>query len=487
MRGEIDGVTVLREDQPGMPVGSLSFGCDPRDEDLDTIGLTHLVQCLVLRAEPCAAEECTEMTALVDTSFTAAGTSEQLAEHFTAVCAAVAALPPGDLADALAEADPEDRYLGDIEDGLLDPWGSLLARRYGPAGPGLARWPAVDYRLFTADEIRRHVGTFFTAGNAVLALTAAAPPDLRLPLPAGPRVTRTASAVRRTGPIWYADEVRGAGLTVRVEPGVEAVALVRLLRSRVNAELARAGLAAQSDRVSLPVDADRHEYGLVVRPRGKKSKAGDAAAAAEVLWAELRRLVHDGPEQAELDREIAFAEVPPTAVPGMRRDWLARIGALEQPAQLELFGTADHYYHPAPVDRLRRLTPAAARDLTAGWLSAALVVVPRGAVPTLPGLVEQSCPTSRIPPSGEMYRPPVLKRLGRKDVLVLGTDSVATVDSDGTVHTVPLAEALLAERDGRYWLAHTGHGCVTDISDHSGAAAALRSVLPARRVRRDTA
>lgn len=42
-RGEIDGVTVLREDLPGVPAATLTFGCGARDEALDTTGLTHLV------------------------------------------------------------------------------------------------------------------------------------------------------------------------------------------------------------------------------------------------------------------------------------------------------------------------------------------------------------------------------------------------------------------------------------------------------------
>ncbi|MEU4713387.1 hypothetical protein AB0F73_07000 [Micromonospora purpureochromogenes] len=487
-RREIDGVTVLEEKIPGPLAGTLSFGCDPRDEDLDTIGLTHVVQELVLRAEPYVADQCTEMTALSETSFTAAGSPVQIAEHFAAICTVLNGLPPADLADALADADPGDRYLGGVDDGLHDPWGSLLARRYGPRGPGLARWPVVDYRLFTADEIGRHVRTFFTAGNAVLALTAAAPPAMRLPLPTGPRVTHpTPSGRYQSGPVWYADQVRGAGLAFRAEPDAAAIMLLRVLMSRVDTALARAGLPYASYPEFLAHDAALHEYGLILRTRQKKTKGSDAATAAEILWAEMQRLIGEGPSQADLDREIAFAEAPPVTLSQLRKeppDVLERVGPLESAAQRELFGTTE-FVPPDPPDRLRRFTAEAARDLMAGWLSSAMVVVPHGTRPALPGTAEQACPRGSVQPSGEVYRPALLKRLGSKGVLIVSSDSVATVDGDGDVHMVPLADALLIEWDGRFLLAHPGHGCVTDISGYSAAIARLRSVLPPRRVRQE--
>ncbi|TWG21987.1 hypothetical protein FHX75_12505 [Micromonospora palomenae] len=163
---------------------------------------------------------------------------------------------------------------------------------------------------------------------------------------------------------------------------------------------------------------------------------------------------------------------------------LERVGPLESAAQRELFGTAE-FVPPDPPDRLRRFTARAARDLMAGWLSSAMVVVPHGTRPALPGTAEQACPRGSVQPSGEVYRPALLKRLGSKGVLIIGSDSVATVDGDGDVHTVPLADALLIEGDGRFWLAHPGHGCVTDVSDQSAAVVRLRSVLPPRRVRQE--
>ncbi|MER7471621.1 hypothetical protein [Micromonospora sp. NPDC000018] len=79
-------------------------------------------------------------------------------------------MPLDRLARTAAHADPGSRIVGlgvDIEDASRDPWGSLMARRLGPSGPGLLRWPAVDYPRFTVEEVRAHVARYFTAGNAV--------------------------------------------------------------------------------------------------------------------------------------------------------------------------------------------------------------------------------------------------------------------------------------------------------------------------------
>lgn len=103
-----------------MLTATLTFGCGSRDEELDTIGLSYLVQHLVVWTEPYVAEMCRDSTSIVDTSFTAAGSQEQIAEHFTAICSVISDLPLGDLSDAVADADPFDRYV-EIDDGVLDP------------------------------------------------------------------------------------------------------------------------------------------------------------------------------------------------------------------------------------------------------------------------------------------------------------------------------------------------------------------------------
>ncbi|WCN79077.1 hypothetical protein [Micromonospora sp. LH3U1] len=487
-RTEIDGVLVIQSDLPGPLAASLTFGCGARDDEVDSIGLTHLVQHLVEWDELHDTDEYTNDVWMIETSFSAAGPPDQVAARFTDICSAVSNLPPEDLSDAVADLDADSLYVLNIDNGLLDPWGSLLARRYGPRGHGLSRWPAVDYGLFTADEIRRHVERFFTSGNAVLSVTAEAPQAMRLRLPAGPRVTRgTSLANHRSGPVWYADEVRGVALVVGVEPSVEAVLLMRALRSLVVDALDQAGIAEHAEFLFEVVDATRHELGIrvIVPERGRKAKNFDASVAAELLWTELRKLVSAGLDPADIVGLVPSGDAPiPTDVVPVFESvaWMASIRKLETATHQELFGTAEKDYSD-PLTELAGFSAATARDVMSDWLSSAMIVVPYGSRPNLPGVTDDSCPRTRFVPAGEVIRQPLLRRFGNKSSLVIGTDAISTVDGDGNVHTVPLSQALVAGRFGALWLAHLGHGCVTNISDFAHAADELRSLLPPRRFR----
>ncbi|MFG3642301.1 hypothetical protein ACGF3C_18760 [Micromonospora sp. NPDC047762] len=479
-REEIDGVTVIQRTVPGSLAASLTFGCGVRDEEIDSIGLTHLVQHLVDWTEDHIAENHQDNIWMNDTSFLAGGPPDQVVRHFATICSAISNLPPEDLSDAVEGLDADSRYMSNIEEGLRDPWGALLSRRFGPSGHGLSRWPAVDYKLFTADEIRRYVERFFTSGNAVLTVTGEPPQAMRLPLPAGPRVTRSTPLVNnQTGPIWYADEVRGVALIISVEPSVEAVFLMWALRARVAEAVHRAGVAIGAEFMCEVVDSTRHELGLRVTPDfGRKGKKFDATVAAELLWAELRRLVSDGVDRVEIANLMPTQDEDLT----VEVEWKDAIHSLDSLTHRELLGTAEIYCSES-LSELAGLTPESARDVVSGWLSSAMIVVPYGSKPNLPRATEDSCRTTRFVPAGEVVRPPFSKRFHNKAKLVIGIDAISTVDGDGNVHTVPLSQALVVERFGVIRLAHLGHGCVTTISDFADAADKLRAVLPPRRFR----
>ncbi|MEU5671763.1 hypothetical protein ABZ749_15605 [Micromonospora sp. NPDC047753] len=479
-REEIDGVTVIQRTVPGSLAASLTFGCGARDEEIDSIGLTHLVQHLVDWTEDHIAENHQDNIWMNDTSFLAGGPPDQVVRHFATICSAISNLPPEDLSDAVEGLDADSRYMSNIEEGLRDPWGALLSRRFGPSGHGLSRWPAVDYKLFTADEIRRYVERFFTSGNAVLTVTGEPPQAMRLPLPAGPRVTRSTPLVNnQMGPIWYADEVRGVALIISVEPSVEAVFLMWALRARVAEARHRAGVAIGAEFMCEVVDSTRHELGLRVTPDfGRKGKKFDATVAAELLWAELRRLVSDGVDRVEIANLMPTQDEDLT----VEVEWKDAIHSLDSLTHRELLGTAEIYCSES-LSELAGLTPESARDVVSGWLSSAMIVVPYGSKPNLPRATEDSCRTTRFVPAGEVVRPPFSKRFHNKAKLVIGIDAISTVDGDGNVHTVPLSQALVVERFGVIRLAHLGHGCVTTISDFADAADKLRAVLPPRRFR----
>ena len=169
--------------------------------------------------------------------------------------------------------------------------------------------------------------------------------------------------------------------------------------SRVNTALGRAGSAHTAQPDFLAQDTALHEYGLALHTSPKR-RGSDTAGAAEILWAEFQRLVGEGPAQAgtrppdhvpaELPRQCS-TQRPSRGTP----DALDPLSSWAPPTQRELFGTPGLI--PAGC-RLRQFTAEAARDLMAGWLSSAMVVVPHGTRPALPGAVEQACPRSSVQP-----------------------------------------------------------------------------------------
>ncbi|NUR52020.1 MAG: hypothetical protein HOV71_28170 [Hamadaea sp.] len=465
-RDEIDGVTVVWHPAPGQLSATLTFGCGLRDEDVDRIGLTHLVQLLVTDAVGVPVDS---MASTIDSHFAVAGPPESVAQRLTAVCEALTKLPLDALDDVATSADPGDRFLDlDIDDGTRDPWGSLLAHRLGPAGLGLVRWAPVAYQQFSKDEIRAHVARGFTAGNAVLALSGPPPDGLRLPLPSGPRTSVTPSALPAvTTPSWYADEVVAPGMALTATPGPEALAVVSLLDARVSSALRAHGLDYWQTCWYSPVDANRVEIGLSLHAVKGRRKA-DSAYAAATLWRELRRLARG---------DLTADDLRPIA------DGRARYDDLERTAKAALFDVTDEPTSDQ-LAAIATLSPTAVATAAVGWLRSATVVVPPGVAAELDGLTETRCPTSEVVPSGEVMRPSRWRRWrGDDDRLVVAPDGFHVVSADGRVHSFPLADTMVIERGEELLLGNLRHGCVVDVSAYAGAEL-LGDLLPARRRRR---
>jgi hypothetical protein len=362
--------------------------------------------------------------------------------------------------------------------------GVLLARRFGPHGPGLARWPATRYSRFTADEVRRHAARYFVTGNAVLLLTGPPPPGLRLPLRSGPPVPHPSPpAVTLDGPRWCAERVADVGVTLPAGHGVVWHAALNVLHARLVAATEQAGLRCSVRQDMVTVDATRREAMLVVRRQRPAWRPGwPAAGAAELLWRELRRFAADGPSAHEL-----ATEVQATAA-GYQNAGLLD-ATLERAGDAVLFGTV--YRRPAvDVTDLTMLTPVKVAARAAEWLRAALMVVPQGARPRLPGVVEDRCPRRRVVPAGRAFRRSLPARLcsgrARRERLVLATDSVSIVDGDGDVHTVRFPDVLVMEEHGSARVVFGKYGCVVaaDPGRYRGARQAVRALdaaVPERR------
>jgi len=476
-RDEIDAVTVIWQPAGDSLTATLDFACGQRDENLDQIGLTHLAQVAVLDS---IGAEIDTMTSTIDTSFTMTGTGEQVTATLAELCRALAEPSLDTLAAVAQEADPGDRFLDlDIYDSVRDPWGSLLARRLGASGLGLARWPTVTYTDFTADEVRAYIDRHFTAGNAVLSLTGPPPAGLRLPLPQGPRSTpRTPIVALPSTPSWYADEVVAPGIAVTAVAGPEALAVQLLLRNRIKSALDARGLDFWTTSWHTPVDAGRVEIGLSLH--FSKPRPSDHAYAAATLWRELRRLA-----KGELTAEdlTAAAGLPTQNSPGP-------VDQLNREAKAVLFDVSDE----PTLDQLRAVagvSRAVVATAAVTWLRSATVVVPNGVEVELDGMTEISCPHGPVAPSGEVLRPSRWQRLrGHDERLILAADGFHLVAEDGTVHSFPIADALVIERTpamggkAELLLGNVRHGCLVDVTAFGLDASSLGDRLPPRRYRR---
>ncbi|BCJ74998.1 hypothetical protein CS0771_45420 [Catellatospora sp. IY07-71] len=466
-RTELDGVTVSWQDVSEDVHASLVFGVGTRDEGVDRIGLNHLVQLLVLDE---ISSEADQHTTFVDTAFTASGTPGEVAAHLAECCAVLADLPLDRLDEIAAQADPGDLVVSlglELGDSCRDPWGSLLARRLGTAGAGVARWPAVPYAAFTADEVRAHAARFFHAGNAALGLSRAPWPGLEIPLPPGPRPDHDAVAARTAG--WYHDEVVAPGIAVTAAAGPLAMLVLGVLRIRVNDALDEAGFDCWTNEWSTPVSASTLEIGLGVHYSGK-GRTRDSALAAAILWEQLRGIATTPPTPDELDEAI---------------DWMAAedgIGLLPIEAKASLLSPSDEF-GADDIAAARGLTPHDVSGAAASWLGSALVVVPTGTEVDLAGLARIGCPVGTFAPQGKVLKPSLWRKLRRGDDehLVLADDAIHHV-RDGAVHSTPFSDAILVEHGTEVLLGNVRHGCLTDVTAF-GAAKTIGVRLPDRRWR----
>jgi hypothetical protein len=471
-REEIDGVRIVHRDVPGEYHGTLVFGVGARDEGIDHIGLSRFVIELVVDA---VSTEADFQSGLLDTMIIASGGPEDVAAHFSECCDAISALPLERMGGVARAADPGDRPI-DLRleaDGVGDPWASLLARRLGTAGPGVVRWPPVDYGEFTAAEVRSHLARYFTAQNAVLALSGPPPDSLRLRLPVGSAITRAAVASPAqsgpgwSGPGWWADEVVAPGIAITGTPGPEAQLALYLLADRVR----RAVDGYWVSDWYVPVDDTRIELGLGLEP--KKGKNPEPAAAARLLWQEIRRLAVEPPERAEIDAIIAWWHTPVEVAARSPKldgllasaEHLRREGMLTIAAKQALLPVCDEF-SDEDFTRAAEISPSEVSTAVARWMDSAAVVVPTGTEPEIRGLTRRSCPVSAFTPKGEVLRPSMWSRLKgtAADQLVLGDDAVHLVGGDGNVHTFPMADAIVLTGSKKTLIGNVKHGCLVNIS-----------------------
>ncbi|MCJ0870133.1 pitrilysin family protein [Streptomyces sp. AP-93] len=192
----VDGVPVLLAPRPGPVTAGLFFRVGRADETLATSGITRLVRRLALHrlgpGDP--PEDGAPAPSATFTRFQVTGTPAEVVAHLNGVCAALRDLPLERL-ETLKEilrTEPADRAADRPADRSADrapdPAGRCAQWRYGSRSYGLTGYDEAGLPHLTAEQVRDWARSRFTAGNAVLWITAGAVPEgLDLTLPTGGR------------------------------------------------------------------------------------------------------------------------------------------------------------------------------------------------------------------------------------------------------------------------------------------------------------
>ena len=468
-RIEVDGVPVFTAPGPERATAALVFGVGVRDETFATLGVTHLVEHLVMGTLPRSHLECNAMVDVESTTFVATGRPDRVAGFLAGVCAAIGDLPTDRIALETGVLQAENCTGSHPTAAVL--WGA----RFRLTGPGLALAGGGVPATLTEGPVRDHLRRWFVRGNAALAWHGPAPHGVRLPLPDGPRPVRPAPAARpQSGPVWTTGPTAGVGLLVGSDRAPDSPLTIALdvLEERMR-DLARhqRGLSYHSETVVLDVAPGHREVALLVDAR-----EGQEAEVARLLWAQYRDLGERGPTWAELAHAVeGCAEFSAAGDDAVAAD-------LGRAAFCEVFGLP---VRPARqvLGEWAAVTPEAAAAAVRATLGTAILAAPEGvALPGLDGGIDRRplCNQVPVPPAGTRFGPPLRARLGRgrRARLVVGPEALAHCDADGEVHVLPWdeVEAVVPADDGRGMLVVGRNLCAVDVREELYGRRAVEAV-----------
>lgn len=385
---EIEGIPVLWQDTPGPWSASLIFGVGTRHETFRTVGVTHLVEHLVMSALPKSHLDRNANVALDTTTFFASGRIASVAEFLSSVCSAVADPP----LDRIA-----------TEAGVLSAEGGFaehpavcaaLGARYGATGPGLAGTDGPGPQSLSREHVVEHLGRHFVRGNAVLVATGEPPPDLRLSLPEGRRVGALAprlASLRLPGRLtWDAPMTSFSLMTDGRNPAWPA--LMRIMVDRLTDELRHGqGLAYDVDFSGAWLDHDSAVFAIWADGRD-----GEQTAVAEGLWRGIRLMAAEGPTEGELAHDRAGLE---ESISDPRQN----LSRLENNAWRLLTGRPVQSDDDARA-ALASLEPRRMAEMLAGVLPTVLAHLPEGCAADLDGLPDRDMePRRDVPVTGRVF------------------------------------------------------------------------------------
>ena len=429
---EIDGVSGFTAPGPERVTAALLFGVGLRDETYALLGITHLVEHLVMGSLPKSHLECNAFVDTDSTVFHATGRPHAVAAFFAGICAALADLPTDRIAQEMGVLEAENCA------GTHPTAAALWAARFRLTGPGIALAGGGVPVGVDADAVRAHARRWFVRSNARIVWHGEVPEDLRLPLPDGPRPERSAPVVRaQEGPVWMHGPALGVGLLVRSGDQLDAAvgAGIEILVQRMR-DVARheRGLSYHADLEIADIAAGHREVAVLADAR-----EGEEATVARLLWEQYLDLCERGPSEEEIRHVVdGFVE-------DMDKGDETVLGELTKAAYRHLF---DLPYRSAEAGL------AAFREVTGEQVAAALrttvptavLMVPSGVdLDALAGGIERAHLCNVIPevPQGTTFRPPLLARMRHKEarIRLVVTDAVlAEEDADGDGHAIPWAE-----------------------------------------------
>lgn len=372
---EIDGVTTVWTEVPGLMVANLSFRVGQADERLPNRGITHFCEHLALSdigQQPYTYNGATGTTV---TSFSVQGRPDEVSAHLERACRE---LSSGRFLDRAAHERKVLRIEGARRGGSVV--SAHLGMRYGARAHGLVSWPEFGLHTVTRDDLWAWAYRHFTAANAVLWLSGPPPPSLRLPLFGGPRNQAVAGdPLVNTFPTWTAEDG---------PPAVTAVSRRSVAAAATSSLLGR-----------LVMDWLRHQQGAAYSPSSDYTRLDGTTA--------ITSLVADGPlakgAEAAWTAYSAFTTFaengPPANYVADYRDQAERY-AQEVHAPLgELSRLSDELVHGlacTPAEQISAetaaLTPDSIRQCAADMLRTAVVQVPNATDPPAWSLLRYAAP-----------------------------------------------------------------------------------------------
>lgn len=204
--------------QSDICTGTLIFSVGTQDEPLKLLGITHLVEHMILGA---LEHFPLPHGAVVDhesVQFHATGKPADVASYFQALAHTIstfAQLTPRDLRQAKMIIKAEDPAA------YTEFSSGMLSYRFGAQGPGLAHLQTPTLDAITGDETISWVGSWLNTEHAALSFTAQAPAQLNVKLPLGTPHARTGLIPARQKPALVASPLLGVALSLLV-PGTYA-------------------------------------------------------------------------------------------------------------------------------------------------------------------------------------------------------------------------------------------------------------------------